>query len=133
MPLLSHIPRANLTCPQRSIKTVGGKLTIEKIVKLLIYKIKCMWYERVVLKELLCPGNNLAEGSFERKGNSVTNTTESYGTNIPCTSLVGDKWEVGNGGKRQEDSGRLFVNTSAWVMAVQWSLLAPSVFLGLRC
>lgn len=63
----------------------------------------------------------------------MTDTTESYGTNTPCTSLAGDKWEVGNGGKRQEDSGRLFVNKSACVMAVQWSLLAPSVFLGLRC
>lgn len=58
----------------------------------------------------------------------MTDSTESYGTNTACTNPAGEKWEVDNGGKRQDDSGRLFVNTSAWVMAVQRSLLAPRFF-----
>lgn len=29
----------------------------------------------------------------------MTGTTESNGTNTPCTKLAGDKWEEGNGGK----------------------------------
>lgn len=37
----------------------------------------------------------------------MTGTTESYGTNTPCTRLAGDKWEEGNGEKRQEDGVRL--------------------------
>lgn len=60
----------------------------------------------------------------------MTGTTVSNGTNSPCTRVAGDKWEVGNGEKRQEDSVRLSVNKAAWEMAVQWSLLAPPVFPG---
>lgn len=61
----------------------------------------------VFFTEILCPLNNLAKGTFERKENSITGTTEIYGTNTPCTRLAGDKWEEGNGGKRQENGVRL--------------------------
>lgn len=79
-------------------------MTIENIVKLVIHKISLGG--RKLFLQKLCPLNNLAKGAFSRKGNSMTGTTESYGTNTPCTRLAGDKWEVGNGGKRQEDSVR---------------------------
>lgn len=42
----------------------------------------------------------------------MTGTTESYGTNTPCTRQAGDKWEEGNGGRRQEDSVKLCKQSS---------------------
>lgn len=59
-----------------------------------------------------------SKGHFLKKGKQHDWHYRKLWDKYSCTRTAGDKWEVGNEGKRQEDSVRLFVNKAAWEMAV---------------
>lgn len=50
MPQLSHVTRTNCTFPQGHTEIVGGKLTIDKIAKLLICKVNVGGKKELVLQ-----------------------------------------------------------------------------------
>lgn len=88
-------------------------MTVDEIVKLLLYKVNVGSKKALVFRNFyVC---ETIKASFERKGNRVTDAMEGYGTNIPCTSLAGDKWD------RREEAG-------GW-----WQTLCKHISLGDGC